>query len=80
MNQLQNKFLNRLRSQKTFVTVFLTSGVKLQGYISSFDEFTILLGRDISFQLVYKHAVSTIMPLAPVNLHDADTDTEDNII
>jgi host factor-I protein len=76
MNQLQNNFLNQLRTQKTFVTVFLASGVKLQGFIASFDEFTVLLGRDVSFQLVYKHAISTIMPLTPVDLR-SDKNPED---
>ena len=59
---LQDAFLNLLRRNKTPVTMFLVKGVKLQGIITWFDNFSILLRRDGQSQLVYKHAVSTIMP------------------
>ena len=59
---LQDAFLNLLRKNKTPVTVFLVKGVKLQGIVTWFDNFSILLRRDGQSQLVYKHAISTIMP------------------
>ena len=59
---LQDAFLNLLRKEKSSVTVFLVKGVKLQGIVTWFDNFSILLRRDGQSQLVYKHAISTIMP------------------
>ncbi len=59
---LQDIFLNQLRRSKTSVTMFLVKGVKLQGIITWFDNFSVLLRRDGQSQLVYKHAISTIMP------------------
>ena len=64
---LQDQFLNLLRKNKTPVTMFLVKGVKLQGIVTWFDNFSILLRRDGQSQLVYKHAVSTIMPSLPVD-------------
>ncbi|WP_394270855.1 RNA chaperone Hfq [Qipengyuania sp.] len=64
---LQDAFLNLLRRNKTPVTVFLVKGVKLQGIVTWFDNFSILLRRDGQSQLVYKHAVSTIMPGQPMD-------------
>lgn len=64
---LQDAFLNLLRKSKTPVTVFLVKGVKLQGIVTWFDNFSILLRRDGQSQLVYKHAVSTIMPGQPID-------------
>ena len=64
---LQDAFLNLLRRDKTPVTMFLVKGVKLQGIIIWFDNFSILLRRDGQSQLVYKHAISTIMPGSPVD-------------
>ncbi|MFM6854611.1 MAG: RNA chaperone Hfq [Sphingopyxis sp.] len=61
-NNLQDIFLNQLRRTKTPVTMFLVKGVKLQGIITWFDNFSVLLRRDGQSQLVYKHAISTIMP------------------
>ncbi len=68
-NNLQDAFLNLLRKNKVPVTMFLVKGVKLQGIVTWFDNFSILLRRDGQSQLVYKHAISTIMPGGPV---DAD--------
>jgi host factor-I protein len=65
---LQDKFLNKIRKEKMSVTVFLVNGVKLQGIITWFDNFSMLLRRDSHSQLIYKHAISTIMPSAPVKL------------
>ncbi|MFN6933794.1 MAG: RNA chaperone Hfq [Tsuneonella sp.] len=64
---LQDAFLNLLRKNKTPVTMFLVKGVKLQGIVTWFDNFSILLRRDGQSQLVYKHAVSTIMPSNPLD-------------
>jgi host factor-I protein len=64
---LQDMFLNHLRRDKTPVTMFLVKGVKLQGIVTWFDNFSILLRRDGQSQLVYKHAISTIMPSQPVD-------------
>ena len=58
--------------QDVFVTVFLVNGVKLQGIVTWFDNFSLLLRRDSHVQLVYKHAISTIMPGGPLSLHDDD--------
>ena len=65
---LQDQFLNLLRKNKTPVTMFLVKGVKLQGIVTWFDNFSILLRRDGQSQLVYKHAISTIMPSTPVDV------------
>jgi len=64
---LQDQFLNLLRRNKIPVTIFLVKGVKLQGIVTWFDNFSILLRRDGQSQLVYKHAVSTIMPSVPID-------------
>jgi host factor-I protein len=68
---VQDVFLNHVRKNKTPVTVFLVNGVKLQGIITWFDNFSVLLRRDGHTQLVYKHAISTVMPGAPIMLFDA---------
>jgi len=65
---LQEVFLNSVRKDHVAVTVFLVNGVKLQGIITWFDNFSLLLKRDQHIQLVYKHAISTIMPVQPINL------------
>ena len=69
---LQDAFLNHVRKSKVPVTIFLINGVKLQGVISWFDNFCVLLRRDGQSQLVYKHAISTIMPGQPINLYDGE--------
>jgi len=73
---LQDVFLNAIRKAKTPVTVFLINGVKLQGVITWFDNFCVLLRRDGHSQLVYKHAISTVMPSGPVQLFDPDKDSD----
>ena len=73
---VQDVFLNHVRKAKTPVTVFLVNGVKLQGFISGFDNFCVLLRRDGHIQLVYKHAISTVMPAQPVQLYDASEEEE----
>lgn len=69
---IQDVFLNRIRKDKHTVTVFLVNGVKLQGIVTWFDNFSLLLRRDSQVQLVYKHAVSTIMPSGPLSLYDGE--------
>ena len=69
---LQEVFLNNVRKSHVAVTVFLVNGVKLQGIITWFDNFCILLRRDGQSQLVYKHAVSTIMPTQNISLYDGE--------
>ncbi len=71
-NNLQDVFLNQVRKDKTPVTIFLVNGVKLQGVITWFDNFCVLLRRDGHSQLVYKHAISTVMPVGPVQLFEPD--------
>lgn len=71
-NNLQDVFLNTVRKTKTPVTMFLVNGVKLQGIITWFDNFSVLLRRDGQSQLVYKHAISTVMPAGPIQLFDAE--------
>ena len=68
VNNLQDIFLNSLRKSKTPVTMFLVKGVKLQGIITWFDNFSVLLRRDGQSQLIYKHAISTIMPAATIDV------------
>lgn len=67
---LQDIFLNQVRKEHAPVTVFLMNGVKLQGLITWFDNYSMLLKRDGHIQLIYKHAISTIMPVNPVDLSD----------
>lgn len=69
---LQEPFLNALRKERIPVSIFLVNGIKLQGQIESFDQFVILLKNSVS-QMVYKHAVSTIVPTKPVKV-DFDSD------
>ena len=74
---VQDVFLNHIRKTKTPVTVFLVNGVKLQGIITWFDNFSVLLRRDAHSQLVYKHAISTIMPAGPIQLFEASKEAEE---
>ena len=74
---LQDTFLNSVRKSKTPLTIFLVNGVKLQGVVTWFDNFCVLLRRDGQSQLVYKHAISTIMPAQPVQLYEPNEDNDD---
>ena len=67
---LQDAIINQLSKTKTPLTIFLINGVKLQGVITWFDNFCVLLRRDGQSQLVYKHAISTIMPSQSISLYD----------
>ena len=73
---VQDVFLNYIRKNKTPVTVFLVNGVMLQGIATWFDNFSVLLRRDGHTQLVYKHAISTIMPSTPIQLFDPEKDVD----
>ncbi|MCW5723685.1 MAG: RNA chaperone Hfq [Maricaulaceae bacterium] len=75
---LQDVFLNAVRKAKTPLTIFLVNGVKLQGNVTWFDNFCLLLRRDGQSQLVYKHAISTIMPSQPVTLFEGERDDGQN--
>ncbi len=74
---VQDVFLNAIRKNKNPVTVFLVNGVKLQGVVTWFDNFSVLLRRDSHSQLVYKHAISTIMPSQPVQLFSQEKVTDE---
>ncbi len=67
---VQDVFLNHVRKNKTLLTVFLVNGVKLQGIVTWFDSATMLLRREGHSQLIYKHAISTLMPQGPLNLFE----------
>jgi len=67
---VQDVFLNYIRKNKAPVTIFLVNGVKLQGIVTWFDNFSVLLRRDGHTQLVYKHAISTVMPSTPISLFE----------
>jgi host factor-I protein len=75
---LQDTFLNYVRKNKTPLTIFLVNGVKLQGIVTWFDNFCVLLRRDGHSQLVYKHAISTIMPGAPLQLFEPPDEGANN--
>lgn len=70
---VQDVFLNHVRKNKTPLTVFLINGVKLQGVVTWFDSFSMLLRRDGHSQLVYKHAISTVMPQTPIQLFESNS-------
>lgn len=70
----QDVFLNYVRKNKISVTMFLMNGIKLQGIITGFDTFVVVLKRDNFTQLVYKHAISTVMPNDSIKLYDAETE------
>ena len=74
---LQDVFLNNVRKAKIPVTIFLVNGVKLQGIITWFDNFCVLLRRDAHSQLGYKHAISTVMPAQPVQLFEPSQGDEE---
>ena len=74
---VQDVFLNNIRKNKMPVTIFLVNGVKLQGIVTWFDNFSVLLRRDAHSQLVYKHAISTIMPAGPLPLFEGAKEAEE---
>ena len=75
---LQDPFLNTLRKEKVPVSIYLVNGIKLQGTIDSFDQFVVLLNNSVS-QLIYKHAISTVVPAHAVRVqHSDDSDDSDD--
>ena len=70
---LQEPFLNALRKERIPVSIYLVNGIKLQGQIESFDSFVVLLRNNVS-QMVYKHAISTVVPARAVRIYDPDAD------
>lgn len=76
---VQDVFLNTLRKEKVPVTIFLVSGVKLQGNVTGFDNFCVVLRRSPQIQLVYKHSIATIVPSGPVSLYKPGEDGADDM-
>ena len=76
---LQDHFLNAVRKSRSPVTIFLVKGVKLQGVITWFDQFSLLLERSGQAQLVYKHAMSTVQPASPLKLEGEEGDGEPEV-
>ncbi|OLN31464.1 RNA chaperone Hfq [Desulfosporosinus metallidurans] len=75
---LQDTFLNQVRKENLPVTIFLVNGFQLKGLIKGFDNFTVVLEFDGRQQMVYKHAISTVMPIRPINLAAASA-AESNV-
>lgn len=75
VHTLQDPFLNALRKERVPVSIYLINGIKLQGQVESFDQFVVLLKNSVS-QLVYKHAISTIVPARNVKMPRADGDSD----
>ncbi len=74
-HSLQEPFLNALRKERIPVSIYLVNGIKLQGQIESFDQFVVLLKNTVS-QMIYKHAISTVVPSRNVRLHLTDEGAE----
>jgi host factor-I protein len=72
-HNIQDPFLNTLRKERVPVTIFLVNGIKLQGVITSFDNYCVLLKNNLT-QMVYKHAISTVMPSRNVYISSSDPD------
>lgn len=71
---LQDSFLNQARRERALVTVFLMNGFQMKGYVRGFDSFVVTLDSDGKQMMIYKHAISTIIPLRPLSLTEGDTD------
>ena len=72
---LQEPFLNALRRERVPVAIYLVNGIKLQGQVESFDQFVVLLKNSVS-QMIYKHAISTVVPARNVNVYEDDEEEE----
>lgn len=70
--KLQDVFLNQVRKEKTSITVFLLSGFQIKGLVTGFDSYTVVLDCEGKQELIYKHAISTIIPSKPVNFMEAE--------
>ncbi|MDR0946266.1 MAG: RNA chaperone Hfq [Ruminococcus sp.] len=69
---LQEVFLNQVRKDKTAVTIYLTNGFQFKGFVKGFDTYSIIIDTDGKQELIFKHAISTIIPVKPVNILDSD--------
>lgn len=74
---LQDLMLNELRREHTPVTMFLMNGFQMKGVVTGFDSFIVMLSSEGKQQMIYKHAISTIAPLSPIDLHEADETGEE---
>ncbi len=72
-HSLQEPFLNALRRERIPVSIYLVNGIKLQGQVESFDQFVVVLRNTVS-QMIYKHAISTVVPSRNVKMHDSETE------
>ena len=75
---LQDVFLNHVRKEKTSITVFLVNGVQVRGFVIGFDSYVLVLDSDGKQEVIYKHAISTIIPATPVNFISAENEDENN--
>ncbi|MEN6389115.1 MAG: RNA chaperone Hfq [Syntrophomonas sp.] len=75
---LQDAFLNQVRKEKMPVTIFLVNGFQIKGAVKGFDNFTVVVELDNKQQLVYKHAISTVAPLKPVNIANLDANKNED--
>ena len=75
-HSLQDPFLNSLRKDRVPVAIFLVNGIKLQGHIESFDQYVVML-KNATSQMVYKHAISTVVPSRNPKIHDDESNYED---
>ncbi len=76
---LQDVFLNQVRKEHITITIYLVNGFQLKGNVRGFDNYTIVLDNDGKQQLVYKHAVSTIIPVKPINFAFTDNRQQENV-
>jgi len=74
---LQDTFLDHVRTNNVPLSIFLVNGVKLQGVLAGFDTFSLLLKRGVEAQIIYKHVISTILPMAPIRLYEPEDMSED---
>ena len=79
MINLQDTFLNQARKEKMLTTVFLVNGYQIKGIVRSFDNFTLMLEVEGKQQLVYKHAVSTIIPMRNINMRSLENDANEEL-
>ncbi len=77
LQSLQDPFLNALRKEHIMVSIYLVNGIKLQGQVESFDQFVVLLKNQVN-QMVYKHAISTIVPARTVNLPQMEEEKDES--
>jgi len=75
---LQDAFLNQIRKDKTLVTIYMINGFQIKGIVKGFDNFTVIVELDGRQQMVYKHAISTVSPIKPINVINLDIKAEEN--